>query len=160
MSSVESAHAPVVAHPKQSAGTAHGRQPQTMTVLVYSDDITTRERVRLAVGRRPATDVPAVEYVECATQRAVVETVDRGGIDVLVLDGEAVPTGGMGICRQLKDEIYNCPPVLVLTGRRDDAWLASWSRADAALPHPIDGLTLAPAVAELMRGRLARTPVR
>ena len=86
--------------------------------------------------------------------------IDKGGIDVLVLDGEAVPTGGMGICRQLKDEIYNCPPVLILTGRRDDAWLASWSRADAAVPHPIDGVTLAPAVADLMRRRLAHTPVR
>ena len=131
-----------------------------MKVLVYSDDITTRERIRLAVGRRPALDLPAIEYVECATQRAVVQTVDQGGIDVLILDGEAVPTGGMGICRQLKDEIYNCPPVLILTGRRDDAWLASWSRADAAVPHPIDGITLAPAVADLMRRRLAHAPVR
>jgi len=133
---------------------------ENMLVLVYSDDITTRERIRLAVGRRPATDVPRIDYVECATQRAVVETVDRGGIDVLILDGEAVPTGGMGICRQLKDEIYNCPPILILTGRRDDAWLAAWSRADVSVPHPIDGITLAPAVAELMRRRIAHAPVR
>lgn len=159
MSSAGSANGSVVA--------AHGARPAratsipaTMTVLVYSDDITTRERVRLAVGRRPATDVPSIEYVECATQRAVVDAVDAGGIDVLILDGEAVPSGGMGVCRQLKDEIYNCPPVLVLTGRRDDAWLASWSRADAAVPHPIDGVTLAPVVAELMRRRLARAPLR
>jgi hypothetical protein len=48
----------------------------------------------------------------------------------------------------------------VLTGRRDDAWLASWSRADAAVPHPINGIVLAPAVAELMRQRLAHAPVR
>jgi DNA-binding response OmpR family regulator len=144
-----------------SAGAAErDGQPAAMTVLVYSDDVTTRERVRLAVGRRPVVDLPEIEYVECATQRAVAETVDRGGIDVLVLDGEAVPTGGMGICRQLKDEIYECPPILVLTGRADDAWLASWSRADAALPHPINGLALAPAVAELMRQRLAHAPVR
>ena len=153
MSSVESASGSVVdAHP--------ATMPATMTVLVYSDDITTRERIRLAVGRRPSLDVPAIEYVECATQRAVVKTVDAGGIDVLVLAGEAVPTGGMGICRQLKDEIYNCPPVLILTGRRDDAWLASWSRADAVVPHPIDGVALAPAVADLMRRRLAHVPVR
>jgi len=158
MSSVESAHGSLVATPGQSATPA--ARPATMAVLVYSDDIATRERVRLAVGRRPATDVPAIDYVECATQRAVVQAVDRGGIDVLVLDGEAVPTGGMGICRQLKDEIYNCPPVLILTGRRDDAWLASWSRADAAVPHPIDGVTLAPAVADLMRRRLAHAPAR
>ena len=131
-----------------------------MTVLVYSDDVTTRERVRLAVGRRPALDLPSIEYVECATQRAVIKTMDAGGIDVLVLDGEAVPTGGMGICRQLKDEIFQCPPVLVLTGRRDDAWLASWSRADAAISHPVNGIDLAPAVADLMRQRLSHASVR
>jgi DNA-binding response OmpR family regulator len=143
-----------------SAGSAQrDATPAAMTVLVYSDDVTTRERVRLAIGRRPVLDLPEIDYVECATHRAVVETVDRGGIDVLVLDGEAVPTGGMGICRQLKDEIYECPPILVLTGRPDDAWLASWSRADAALPHPINGIVLAPAVAELMRQRLAQAPV-
>ena len=134
--------------------------PAVMTVLVYSDDVTTRERVLLAVGARPVADLPSIDYIECATQRAVIKAVDAGGIDVLILDGEAVPSGGMGICRQLKDEIYNCPPILVITGRRDDAWLASWSRADAAVPHPINGITLAPAVAELMRQRLAHAPVR
>jgi DNA-binding response OmpR family regulator len=134
--------------------------PAVMTVLVYSDDVTTRDRIKLAIGTQPVTDLPSIAYVECATHKAVVKTVDAGGIDVLVLDGEAVPSGGMGICRQLKDEIYNCPPILVLTGRRDDAWLASWSRADAAVPHPINGIALAPAVAELMRQRLAHAPVR
>ena len=134
--------------------------PAVMTVLVYSDDVTTRERVLLAVGARPVADLPSIDYIECATHRAVIKAVDAGGIAVLILDGEAVPSGGMGICRQLKDEIYNCPPILVITGRRDDAWLASWSRADAAVPHPINGITLAPAVAELMRQRLAHAPVR
>lgn len=141
-------------------GAPHKPAPATMNVLVYSDDVSTRERIRIAVGRRPVADLPAIEYVECATPRAVVSTVDAGGIDVVVLDGEAVPAGGMGVCRQLKDEIYNCPPVLVLTGRRDDAWLAAWSRADAAVPHPVNGVSLAPAVAELMRRRLAHEPVR
>jgi DNA-binding response OmpR family regulator len=134
--------------------------PAVMTVLVYSDDVTTRERIRLAIGVRPVVDLPSIDYLECATHAAVIKAVDAGGVDVLVLDGEAVPSGGMGICRQLKDEIYQCPPILVVTGRRDDAWLASWSRADAAVPHPINGIALAPAVAELMRQRLAHAPVR
>jgi DNA-binding response OmpR family regulator len=133
--------------------------PKSMTVLLYSDDVTTRERVRLAVGTKPSLDLPAIEYVECATQRAVIKIMDTGGIDVVILDGEAVPTGGMGICRQLKDEIFECPPILILTGRRDDAWLASWSRADAAVPHPVNGVDLAPAVVDLMRRRLAHAPV-
>jgi DNA-binding response OmpR family regulator len=126
---------------------------QTAMVLVYSDDRNTREQVRLAVGRQPAPDVPRVEFVECATVPAVLRELDRGGIDVCVLDGEAVPAGGMGVCRQIKDEIFRCPPVLLLMGRPQDAWLATWSRADAAVSHPIDPMALAEALAGLLRGR-------
>ena len=68
----------------------------TATVLVYSDDANTREQVRLAAGRRPAADVPPVEFVECATLPAVLRELDKGGIDVCVLDGEAVPGGRHG----------------------------------------------------------------
>ncbi|WP_431960026.1 hypothetical protein [Actinacidiphila sp. bgisy160] len=127
----------------------------TATVLVYSDDRNTREQVRLAVGRRPASDLPPVEYLECATLPAVLSALENGGIDACVFDGEAVPAGGMGVCRQVKDEIFRCPPVLVLIGRPQDAWLASWSRADAAVSHPVDPVALNEALAELLRQRLA-----
>lgn len=125
-----------------------------MRVLVYSDDASTREKVRLAIGRRPAVDVPLVEIVECATQPAVLKRLDAGDIDVAVLDGEAVPAGGMGISRQAKDEVHNCPPILLLIARGDDRWLANWSRADAVVPQPLDPVVLAEAVADLMRRRL------
>ncbi|WP_298322799.1 hypothetical protein [Haloactinopolyspora sp.] len=126
----------------------------TMTILVYSDDRATREKVRLAVGRRPAADLPRVEYVEVATHAAVMKALDAGGIDVAVLDGEAVPAGGMGIARSLKDEVFEAPPVLVLIGRPQDAWLATWSRAEAAVTHPLNPVEVAAAVADLMRRRL------
>ncbi|GAA4081755.1 hypothetical protein [Streptomyces hundungensis] len=125
------------------------------TVLVYSDDANTRAQVRLAVGRRPASDVPPVEFLECATLPAVLKELDRGGIDVCVLDGEAVPAGGMGVCRQLKDEVFQCPPVLLLIGRPQDAWLATWSRADAAVTLPVEPVEFADALASLLRKRLA-----
>lgn len=132
----------------------------TMTILVYSDDRTTREKVRLAIGRRPAADLPRVEFVECATHPAVIKALDAGGIDLAILDGEAVPSGGMGIARQVKEEVYQSPPILVLIGRPQDAWLATWSRAEAAVSHPIDPLVLASSVAELMRRRRAELPAR
>lgn len=126
----------------------------TMTILVYSDDRSTREKVRLSVGRRPAADLPRVDFYECATQPAVLKALDTGGIDVVVLDGEAAPSGGLGLARQIKDEVYRCPPVLVLIGRPQDAWLATWSRAEAAVPHPLDPVAVATAVSGLMRQRL------
>jgi DNA-binding response OmpR family regulator len=124
-----------------------------MRVLVYSDDSNTRAEVVLSLGKRPHPDLPPVEYVECATAPVVVATLDAGGIDLAILDGEAVPVGGMGICRQVKDEVYQCPPVLVLIGRREDAWLATWSRADAVVSHPLDPLVLAETVVRLLRPR-------
>ena len=132
--------------------------PATMTVLLYSDDVDTRERVKMAIGRRPAPGLPLVEWLECATEPAVIAAMDADRVDVAVLDGEATPAGGMGIARQLKDEIYRCPPILVLTGRPQDDWLAAWSRADAAVSHPLDPIVLAEAVAELMRRRAAELP--
>ena len=73
----------------------------------------------------------------------------------LQLDGgEAVPAGGMGIARQLKDEIYRCPPLLVLTGRVQDNWLATWSRADGVVSHPLDPIELAETVIRLLRSRV------
>ncbi|SDT29572.1 hypothetical protein [Jiangella sp. DSM 45060] len=125
----------------------------TTTILVYSDDRTTREQVRLAIGRRPAADLPKVEFVEVATPAVVMRTLDAGGIDIAVLDGEAVPAGGMGLARTIKEEIYNAPPVLVLIGRPQDAWLATWSRAEAVVSHPLDPIAVASAVAGLMRRR-------
>ncbi|MBZ4318797.1 hypothetical protein [Streptomyces huiliensis] len=127
----------------------------TATVLVYSDDARTREQVRLAGGRRPAADLPPVEYLECATLPALLRTLAEHRVDVCVLDGETAPAGGMGVCRQLKDEVFQCPPVLLLMGRPQDAWLATWSRADAAVTHPVDPLAFPAALAGLLRGRVA-----
>jgi hypothetical protein len=45
----------------------------------------------------------------------------------------------------------------VLIGRPEDAWLATWSRAEAAVPHPIDPVRLAEAVTELLRPRVPAT---
>ncbi len=126
-------------------------EPRTVSILLYSDDVTVRDAVRLAVGRRPARDVEVASWRECATPTAVVEAVESSGFDLLILDGEATPLGGLGLARQLKNEIFQCPPILVLTGRVQDGWLAAWSMCDAVVPHPIDPVTLSRAVAELAR---------
>jgi DNA-binding response OmpR family regulator len=131
--------------------------PKPLRVLVYSDDIDIRQQVILALGRRPHRDLPEVTYVEVATEPVVIQNMDAGGIDLAILDGEAVPAGGMGIAKQLKDEIYECPPLVVLTGRPQDAWLATWSRADAAVPHPLDPIALAETVVALLRDRVPAT---
>ncbi|WP_067674824.1 Rv3143 family two-component system response regulator [Nocardia miyunensis] len=130
---------------------AEANRPAVLRVLVYSSDSDTRRQVMLALGRRPHPDLPPLEYLEVATAPVVIDRLDAGGIDLAILDGEAAPTGGLGVAKQLKDEVDDCPPILVLTGRPDDAWLANWSRAEAAVPHPIDPFRLTEAVVGLLR---------
>ena len=127
----------------------------TARVLLYSDDRTTREQVRLTLGKRLAADLPELDVFEVATQPVVLQAMDAGGIDLVILDGEAVPSGGMGLCHQLKNEIEDCPPVLLLVARVADAWLATWSEADAISPYPVDPVRLPAQAAELLRARLA-----
>jgi DNA-binding response OmpR family regulator len=127
---------------------------EVLTILLYASDRTTRQNVRLALGRKVAADLPPVRLLEVATQAAVLNAMDAGGIDLAILDGEAVP-GGMGISRQLKDEVLRCPPILLLIGRPDDAWLATWSRADGAVSHPVDPVRLPAVVAVLLRPQMS-----
>ena len=128
------------------------------TVLVYSDDSSVRERVQLAVGRHPDPDLPDITWVEAAAGEEVVHAVDRGGIDLCILDGEAAPEGGMGLSRQLKNEIRDCPLMLLLVARRDDAWLARWSLADGVIQHPADPVALTETVVRLLRERAEMAP--
>lgn len=119
-------------------------------VVLFSNNSDTREAVRMAVGRRAGSGLPVIDWVEVATQWAVEKELQNGNVDLVIADGEAQPVGGLGLCRQFKNEIFQCPPFLVLTGRPEDAWLAAWSQADAALPQPLDPVAVAAAVEELM----------
>ena len=127
-------------------------------IIVYSDDLSVRASIVSALGRRVAVDLPEHEIHEFATGsalRAYVDGKNVGGgsrADLFILDGEAAQEGGLGMARQLKDELFNCPPVLVITGRKEDAWLAAWSMAEASVVHPIDPFTLAKTAAQLLRG--------
>src|SRR5918998_3372942 len=121
------------------------------TVLVFSHRPEVREAIINAVGRRPAPDIGRLNYVEAETIAEVLAQVDAGAVNLAILDGEAQPTGGMGLSRQLKNEIAQCPPVIVSVRRRDDRWLAVWSQADGVIVYPLDPLVAAETVAEVLR---------
>lgn len=122
-----------------------------MRVLLYSDDVRTRAAVRSAVGARVAADLPPVEWHEVATAAAALEAIEAGGLDLLVLDGEAGKVGGMSLARQVKDEVFDAPPVLLLIARAADAWLASWSEADEVVSQPLDPFAFAETMAGMLR---------
>jgi hypothetical protein len=126
---------------------------QRTQIIVYSDDSTVRASIASALGHRVSEDLPEHEIVEFATADALRMYVDRKGAggkcraDLFILDGEAVPEGGMGVARQLKDEVFEC----------HDAWLAAWSRAEGVVNHPIDPFVLAATAAKLLRPRSLAT---
>jgi len=130
-----------------------------VTVLVYSNSAEVRTGVRTAVGRRPAPDSGRIEWVECARGADVQRELDQGGVDVAIFDGEAQPTGGMGLARQFKNELADCPRIVVLIARHQDAWLASWSLADAVIHQPAEPVESAAVVAEQLRLRRTAIPV-
>jgi DNA-binding NarL/FixJ family response regulator len=128
-------------------------------VVIYSDDSSVRAAVKAALGSKLASDLP-VETIEFATADALRQYIDqtdtkgRVRADLFILDGEAAPEGGLGVARQVKDEVFNCPPSIVLIARQSDSWLAAWSRAEASLQHPVDAFALAKTATELLRARL------
>lgn len=131
-------------------------------VAIYSDDSSVRGAVKAALGSKLAEDleIESIEFATADAFRLYVDQTDTNGkvrADLIIVDGEAVPEGGLGVARQLKDEVFNCPPVIVLIARQADAWLAAWSRAEASLQHPIDAFSLARTAEDLLRTRLSLT---
>ena len=127
-------------------------RPETSTVLLYSDDSAVRDRIRLAIGVRPAADI-AVEFVDAATWEECRILLDKYVIDLMVLDGEASPAGGIGIARQTKDEYATPPPVCVVIARAADRWLAAYAQVDQTLLAPLDPVTTGQTVAGMLRAR-------
>jgi response regulator RpfG family c-di-GMP phosphodiesterase len=140
-----------------------GVKVRKYSIVLFSDDVTVREAVIGALGSRVSPDMAEHVIHQFATAAALRLFVDGkkvgtdSPIDLFILDGEAVPEGGIGMARQLKDEVFNCPPVMVITGRKEDAWLAAWSRAEANVLHPVDPFTLSHTVADLLRARTIAT---
>lgn len=125
---------------------------RTYNVLLYSDRVEVRDRIRQAIGTRPAAGV-AINFVDAATYDECIKIVDKTDISVLVLDGEARPAGGLGIARQLRDEVEDCPPICVVIARAADRWLAAYAKVDATLVHPLDPITTGRVVARILQSR-------
>ena len=84
-----------------------------------------------------------------------IEALLNGRFDCALLDYYM----GLGTAQDVVEAVRSRgdrTPIIVLTGRVQDNWLAAWSRADAALPHPLDPMIVATTAADLLRTRLAR----
>jgi DNA-binding response OmpR family regulator len=125
-----------------------------LQILVFSDNVGTRRQIELALGRFPDARLGALNFRAVATQPAVICEISNGAVDLLILDAEAAPLGGMGVAKQLKDELLQHLPIVLVISRAADRWLASWSQADAVVMSPIDPGALRDAVLPLLRRNL------
>jgi DNA-binding response OmpR family regulator len=129
------------------------------TVMLYSNDAAVRDKIRLAIGPRPAADL-RIEFVDATTWEECRRLLDEYEIDLMVLDGEAAPAGGLGIARQTKDEYADPPPTCVVIARAADRWLAAFAQVDYTLVYPLDPVTTGQAVASMLRaGRDGAVPL-
>ena len=121
-------------------------------IVVYSDDQSVRAAISAALGKKLPGEVREHMVVDFATADALrLYLGEKRKVDLFILDGEAVPEGGLGLAHALKDELIECPPIMVIIQRPQDSWLAKWSGADSVISHPIDPFTLGSKVAELLQ---------
>lgn len=131
-----------------------------LVLALYSNDRLVRQQVTMALGDHLPGGLGDVRIDEFATADALMEALHSGGktpFSCIILDAETTPLGGMGLGYQIKDEIKQAPPMVLMVARPQDAWLATWSRANAVVPLPIDPLTLPDAVASVIRANQAGT---
>ena len=113
-------------------------------VLVFSDNSSTRQAVITGVGFKASKDTAPIEWLEAATSFDIA---------VLVLDGETQKEGGMSVAKELANTRENLPPILMLTARPQDQWLATWAGASRIVSAPLDPQELQENLAELLRAR-------
>ncbi len=111
-----------------------------------------RDAFRSAIGPRPAADL-AIEFVDASTWEECRRVLDEYEVDLMVLDGEASPAGGIGIARQTKDEYADPPATCVVLARAADRWLAAYAQVDGTLLYPLDPVNTGQTIAGMLRAR-------
>jgi len=113
-------------------------------VLLVSPDPESRELIRLSVEgiERPLGE--PIEFVEAENGERGLKAARRVRPDAVVADEIASRAGAFALAKDLRGaaEPYS-GAIVILLERRQDAWLARWSGADAWFVKPVDPFELA-----------------
>ena len=122
-----------------------------MKVLLVSPEPESRELMRLAVASIERRVGGELEFVEAADGVQGLRIAFRDRPDAVVADEFASRMGAFALAKDLRgaEEPYPGAIVIVLE-RRQDAWLANWSGADAWFVKPVDPFELADRLLELV----------
>jgi DNA-binding response OmpR family regulator len=139
-------------------GTTRWYYPR-VNVLLVSPDPRSRELMRLVVrGIERRTGEP-LRFLEASNGDEGVRIALRERPDVIVAEEMASRAGAFSLARTVRDRSDPYGGVIVvLLARRQDAWLARWSGADAWFTKPVDPFELADRLMELVgRGTAKET---
>ncbi|MDR1186174.1 MAG: response regulator [Bifidobacteriaceae bacterium] len=134
----------------EQANQVQADQPRAIRILLYSDNAAARSEVKDNLGDRLGAEELPIEWTEVATHEMAMILCQEDTYDLIIMDNETNRLGGVGLTQQMRSELDWAPTVLLLLARQQDAWLAAWSGADAAVLQPIDPLKLAATVADLV----------
>jgi hypothetical protein len=122
--------------------------------LLISADPALREQLRVAVGSVERRTGEPWEFLEASGGIVGLKLAWRAGPDVVVADEIASGAGAFGVTKDLGGAAQPFPGAIILIlARRQDAWLAKWSGADAWLVKPVDPFLLADIVVDQVERR-------
>ena len=131
---------------------------RNLRILVVDDEPDILETLEFSLARRGFDVATAADGLEG------LEKAKRTPPDFMILDVMLPGCNGYEVSRMLKEWMENDPqattfPIMLLTARKVESrdrekFIATWSRADAAVPHPLDPIRLAEVVVELLSSRV------
>ncbi|MDR0365424.1 MAG: hypothetical protein LBH68_01135 [Bifidobacteriaceae bacterium] len=119
-------------------------------ILLYSDNAAVRAEIKDCVGDTVGAASRPVQWTEVATYQMAMIKCQAETYDLIVMDNETGKLGGVGLVREMRNELDWQPVVLLVLARQQDAWLGAWSGADAAVLQPVDPFQLRALVAKLL----------
>lgn len=126
---------------------------RAVRVLLVSPDAHVRDLMRVGVGSVERRLGEELSFLDAANGEEGAKLGLRERPEAVVADEIASRAGAFSMARDLRgDPDPYLGPIVVLLERRQDAWLARWSGADAWFVKPVDPFELADRLVELMSG--------
>jgi DNA-binding response OmpR family regulator len=120
-------------------------------VLLVSPDEASREVMALSVRSIERALGEPLRFRAARDGELGIRAALRDRPDVVVADEFASRAGAFGLARSLRDDAEPFTgAIVILLERKQDAWLARWSGADAWFVKPVDPFELADRLLELV----------
>jgi len=120
-------------------------------VLLMSPDPVARDLMALAVRSIERRVGSSLRFRAAKNGELAIRAALRDRPDIVIADEIASRAGAFALAKALRgDAVPFTGVIVILLERKQDAWLARWSGADAWFVRPVDPFELADCVLELV----------